>query len=368
MKGNSGGDGLEFAVCAGGGTSDGVVDGGSVSGTTVTLTRTEGLADVTITGLPSAEHAGVSCPATAPTTAGELSTNPAGGLCVGADEIDVDTTPGSIDTQDLMSISDWGGTPSLYQGVRSSVNSNVVNNHDRFFFNTTYNLWYQNRNGSTLSTTWGAALQHVKDEGLNASIPTAVVDAKFLGHFLTKQEASEALSLRSDRATAVYIYANTSINVVYRILTYTDPVFSTTETFFWVGPLRDAHQIENALTNAGRLLPVPTGTAQTGFLPRVTTAGDAYELGDVTDIVEANPGGTGLTALSTVGILGTDYSLGGGTDDQTAAEVTVDATAFAGNLSATDTDVQTLAATVDGLTLGGVLRHGRAAHRVGRFR
>ena len=148
-------DGVTIAS-AGGGTSDGVVDGGSVTGTTLTLTRTESLAPVTIAGVPSAEHAGVSCPATAPTTAGELSTNPAGGLCVGADEIDVDTTPGSIDTQDLMSISDWGGTPNLYQGVRASVNSNVVNNHDRFFFNTTYNLWYQNRSGSTLSTTWAA--------------------------------------------------------------------------------------------------------------------------------------------------------------------------------------------------------------------
>ena len=39
-------------VSGGGGTADGVVDGGSVSGTTLTLTRTVG-ADVTITGLPS---------------------------------------------------------------------------------------------------------------------------------------------------------------------------------------------------------------------------------------------------------------------------------------------------------------------------
>ena len=41
------------AAAGGGGSNDGVVDGGSVSGTTLTLTRTESLDDVTITGLPS---------------------------------------------------------------------------------------------------------------------------------------------------------------------------------------------------------------------------------------------------------------------------------------------------------------------------
>ena len=44
---------------------------------------------------------------------------------------------------------------------------------------------------------------------------------------------------------------------------------------------------------------------------------------------------------------------GGGTDDQTAAEVDVDATAFTGNLSTSDTDVQTALNTIDGFTLGG---------------
>ena len=44
---------------------------------------------------------------------------------------------------------------------------------------------------------------------------------------------------------------------------------------------------------------------------------------------------------------------GGGTDDQTAAEVPVTATGFSGNLSGTDTDVQTALATIDGLSLGG---------------
>ena len=43
----------------------------------------------------------------------------------------------------------------------------------------------------------------------------------------------------------------------------------------------------------------------------------------------------------------------GGTDDQTASEVTVTATGFTGNLSATDTDVQTALATIDAFTLGG---------------
>ena len=44
---------------------------------------------------------------------------------------------------------------------------------------------------------------------------------------------------------------------------------------------------------------------------------------------------------------------GGGTDDQTAAEVPVTATGFTGNLSSTDTNVQTALATIDAFTLGG---------------
>lgn len=51
LKGNGAGTAIVFGTCAGGGTSDGVVDGGSVSGTTLTLTRSVGN-DVTITGLP----------------------------------------------------------------------------------------------------------------------------------------------------------------------------------------------------------------------------------------------------------------------------------------------------------------------------
>ena len=44
---------------------------------------------------------------------------------------------------------------------------------------------------------------------------------------------------------------------------------------------------------------------------------------------------------------------GTGTDDQTAAEVPVTASSFGGNLSNTDTDVQTALETIDGFTLGG---------------
>ena len=42
-----------------------------------------------------------------------------------------------------------------------------------------------------------------------------------------------------------------------------------------------------------------------------------------------------------------------GTDDQNAGEVSVTATGFTGNLSATDTDVQTALDTIDALSLGG---------------
>ena len=42
-----------------------------------------------------------------------------------------------------------------------------------------------------------------------------------------------------------------------------------------------------------------------------------------------------------------------GTDDQNAGEVPVTATGFTGNLSATDTDVQTALDTIDALSLGG---------------
>ena len=73
--------------------------------------------------------------------------------------------------------------------------------------------------------------------------------------------------------------------------------------------------------------PAPSG-GTAGQVCAVNTGTNAYELVDQTG------GGTG-------------------TDDQTAAEVTVDATAFSGNLSTADTAVQTALDTIDGLTLGG---------------
>ena len=51
MKGNGAGDALVFGACLSSGTADGVVESGSVSGTTLTLVRSVG-AGVQITGLP----------------------------------------------------------------------------------------------------------------------------------------------------------------------------------------------------------------------------------------------------------------------------------------------------------------------------
>ena len=69
--------------------------------------------------------------------------------------------------------------------------------------------------------------------------------------------------------------------------------------------------------------------------------------GTATDGQVATADGSGGVAYETV------TGGGGGTDDQTAAEVPVTATGFAGNLSGTDTDVQTALDTIDGFTLGG---------------
>ena len=80
---------------------------------------------------------------------------------------------------------------------------------------------------------------------------------------------------------------------------------------------------------AERLCPDP-GTGTSGQVCARNAAGDAYEL-----VTQTGGGG------------------GGGTDDQIAAEVAVSATAFTGNLSATDTNVQTALQTIDGFTLGG---------------
>ena len=76
-----------------------------------------------------------------------------------------------------------------------------------------------------------------------------------------------------------------------------------------------------------RLCPDPSG-GTSGQVCARNAAGDAYEL-------VTQSGG------------------GGGTDDQTASEVPVTATGFSGNLSGTDTDVQTAMNTIDGFTLGG---------------
>ena len=73
-------------------------------------------------------------------------------------------------------------------------------------------------------------------------------------------------------------------------------------------------------------------------------------------VTDATVAGTTLTLTFADGTTATrtlPSGGGGGTDDQTAAEVTVDATGFTGNLSATDTDVQTALATFDVAALGG---------------
>ena len=76
-------------------------------------------------------------------------------------------------------------------------------------------------------------------------------------------------------------------------------------------------------------------------LPISADDGDVLTWNNTTELWEAAdaPGGGG----------------GGGTDDQDADEVSVDATQFdgTGNLSSSDTDVQTALETIDGLTLGG---------------
>ena len=56
---------------------------------------------------------------------------------------------------------------------------------------------------------------------------------------------------------------------------------------------------------------------------------------------------------------------GGGTDDQEASEVPVDATGFSGNLGSGDTDVQTALDTIDGFSLGG--GGGGTAQALSRF-
>ena len=89
---------------------------------------------------------------------------------------------------------------------------------------------------------------------------------------------------------------------------------------------------------AERLCPDPS-TGTSGQVCARNAAGDAYEL-------VAQSGG------------------GGGTDDQTAAEVPVTATGFTGNLGATDTDVQTALETIDGFTLGGGGPAGTGEQRV----
>jgi hypothetical protein len=96
-------------------------------------------------------------------------------------------------------------------------------------------------------------------------------------------------------------------------------------------------------------IPVWDGTSYEPETPaEITFAGSvSYDEGTntVTGVDTTYTAGTGLT------LTGTEFA-STATDDQNAAEVTVDATGFTGNLESTDTDVQTALATLDALTIG----------------
>ena len=90
---------------------------------------------------------------------------------------------------------------------------------------------------------------------------------------------------------------------------------------------------------------IPDGIARDSELPDVSTY---LERSDIVagSNVTLSPGTGNSVSIAATGD-------GTGTDDQTAAEVPVTASSFGGNLSNTDTDVQTALETIDGFTLGG---------------
>ena len=121
---------------------------------------------------------------------------------------------------------------------------------------------------------------------------------------------------------------------------------------------------QRVVSHGFRVTDVPTTTLAGGGLG-LPFAGNATDEGAV--LVRRNTDGDSLvldvygsvinfpaTAVTTIYARAlTTGGGGGGTDDQTAAEVPVTATGFTGNLSSTDTDVQTALDTIDALDLGG---------------
>ena len=89
---------------------------------------------------------------------------------------------------------------------------------------------------------------------------------------------------------------------------------------------------------------IPAGIARDTELPDTSTYLERSDVLEGTNVTITNGTGNSFTISASGG--------GGGTDDQTAAEVPVATTAFNGNLSGADDDVQAALETIDDLALG----------------
>ena len=243
------------------GMADGVVTGGSITDTTLTLTRSIG-GDLTITGLPegldTAEvnaligavvvyHDGNGPPATAPASGGLLAVDNAGHLYGAITETITHTMAPAITTQNLVT----GGIEGYYRGYDTAQLQGDVGRFQYTSFNHQFRQLRAGTPNFIQNATWGEAMAYIFSVDNSVDYRQSI----YLGSFGDAAAAAQAMSLNGAALTAYSggvpadnlkaYYIDTGTPVLRRVQTFTAGTTTTTERLTWanealtIGSLRN---------------------------------------------------------------------------------------------------------------------------------
>ena len=315
------------------GTTDGVVDGGSVSGDTLTLTRTESLADVTIqTGFATdAEVDGVFDSA--------LFSNLTRDLVFGHYGSGTSTIPLDF----LNSTND--ARPAAITNVTVEQGDTVIVDSGVYMFTGSVRL--------TVAKT--AIPSHAEFDQIDGEADDGVVEAVDLGVSGGNLTVTLERSVGADITDTVALPAGGGGGNADGVADSLDFTASAQTLSIAIGLSIGNDLTDSLFLTEGNIPSLSAGKTTSGtfdaaripdsFATDAEVADGALQPADITE-------GANIT-ITRAGDAVTIATSGGGTDDQTAAEVTVDTTDFAGNLGSGDDSVQEALDTLDDLSVGG---------------